>query len=228
MVGLGDPLSLAFGVVGALFACHLLAQPEPQLQVVQVRQQAPRRRARVERMGGRPNRARRQAPEWLAPLLDDEEWPDFRSAGRNEWPDFRTVRTPTAPPPASATAQAPAPKETLFGADPAGRRKNHTGVAIRNGRIRIDDWSAWMSFGPETMDLALDAGAKTSGDVLKVLLKRALPEYPWPPRAGSQFEEQWEKLAETVAETLGIPDLPPSGGGGEEEEEARPKLRLVQ
>lgn len=114
----------------------------------------------------------------------------------------------------------------MFGANETERRQNSTGICIRNGRIRIDDWSSWMSYVPEAMDLALDAGAKTSGDVLKVVLKQALPEYPWPPRAGSQFEEQWEKLAETVAQVLGIPDLPPSGN--DNEEESRPKLRLVQ
>lgn len=223
MAGLGDPLSLAFGVVGALFACHLLMQPEPvpvlarpeerfrgRVSVPEGRRQTPSRRA--------PRRRRRTSgpPEWLSPLLGEEEWPDFRTV--------QTIKRATTVEP---TAEPAAAKATVFGADEKSRRSNHTGIVVRNGRVRIDDWSAWMSFGPETMDLALDAGAKTSGDVLKVLLKRALPEYPWPPRPGSQFEEQWEKLAETVAETLGIPDLPPSGGGGEEEE-ARPRLHLVQ
>lgn len=121
---------------------------------------------------------------------------------------------------------------TLEGiARPIGKPAELSGVKLEDSRLRIEDWSKWMKWTPAKMDLALDAGAKTAGDVLKVLLNLALPGYAWPPEAGSILKGQWDRLQTVVAEGLHLPDLPPDGGSevdDEEEEEKSPvKLRLV-
>lgn len=104
-----------------------------------------------------------------------------------------------------------------------------SGLKLEDGRLQIEDWSKWMKWIPSKMNLALDAGAKTAGDVLKVLLNLALPGHTWPPETRSPMREQWDRLQTVVAEALRLPDLPPSGGSEEADEtEERPvKLRLV-
>lgn len=98
------------------------------------------------------------------------------------------------------------------------------GLAIVDGRLRIENWSAWMKSAPRVMDLALDAGAQTAGDVLKVLLNNSLPQYPWPPPAGSRLRSQWDRLSSIVAASMDLPNPPPV----EEKKEDTPWLRLVK
>jgi hypothetical protein len=99
------------------------------------------------------------------------------------------------------------------------------GLAIVDGRLRVEDWSAWMKSTPRLMDLALDAGAKTAGDVLKVVLNNSLPQYPWPPPAGSRLRSQWDRLSAIVASSMDLPNPPPTE---EKEEERGSHLRLVK
>lgn len=101
-------------------------------------------------------------------------------------------------------------------------KHDNPGVVVRDGRLRVEDWSAWMAFAPRMMNIAEDAGAKTAGDVLKVVLNTSLPQYPWPPPEGSRLREQWDKLAEVVAESLNLPNPPPHDGV-----DVVPHLRLV-
>lgn len=102
-------------------------------------------------------------------------------------------------------------------------RSESTGICVQDGKLRVHDWSAWMTFAPDKMDLAVHAGARTAGDVLKVVLEAALPHYPWPPPRGSKMREQWEALSGVVAESLDLPNPPPD----DRREEATPRLRLV-
>lgn len=102
--------------------------------------------------------------------------------------------------------------------------KSSHGITVQNGRLRIDDWSKWMEYGPKTMDLAVDAGARTAKDVLNVILNLALPQYSWPPQRGSKLYSQWERMAGIVARTLQLPNPPPD----DNQDESTPHLRLVQ
>jgi hypothetical protein len=100
-----------------------------------------------------------------------------------------------------------------------------SGVVIEAGRLRIADWNTWMTFAPKMMRIAVDAGAKTAPDVLRVVLNTSLPQYPWPPPADSRLHDQWDELTEVVATALGLPNPPPNGG---QERESGSHLRLVQ
>lgn len=115
-----------------------------------------------------------------------------------------------------------APVEAPKAAKKNGR--NTAGVAVEMGRLRVKDWNAWMKYSPRMMTFALNAGAQTSGDVLRVVLGAALPQYAWPPEEGSGLRGQWDHLSGVVAETLGLPDLPPTP----RREDKKPHLRLIK
>jgi len=150
--------------------------------------------------------------------------------GPSEFSPKRQEKKPAAP-----KSVTPVPPSTQPGKEKRAKEKakksqrgvaaTESGVVMEAGRLRIADWNTWMTFGPKMMKIAVDAGAKTAPDVLRVVLNTSLPQYPWPPPEGSRLHGQWSELTEVVATALGLPNPPPNDG---QERKSGSHLRLVQ
>jgi hypothetical protein len=93
------------------------------------------------------------------------------------------------------------PTKRTAGRDPVG-------VTIRNDKIIITDWSAWVSNAPPLVERALKQGIGTADEILAYLFRMALPKYHWPPKQTSALHAQWVQLVPVLADALQLPTPP--------------------
>ncbi len=102
-----------------------------------------------------------------------------------------------APVDAPAEAPAEAPEQA------------HSGLAMVNGTIRVQDFNLWMAWAPAELENALSRGYTDPATIAASIFSRALPDYVFPPQPGFPGYVQWPELIDTIAKMLDLQPEPP-------------------
>lgn len=76
-----------------------------------------------------------------------------------------------------------------------------SGIAVRDGLIVIESWDRWIAFAEPALREAKADGARGPDGLLTHVLRRALPDHPWPPE-DEQLSGQWRDMVRALANTL--------------------------
>jgi hypothetical protein len=105
------------------------------------------------------------------------------------------------------------------GEAPAALAAGPSGVEVIDGKLEVTDWGAWLTWVPGAIADAIAGGARYASAVMVEVMRRALPEYAWPPHEGDSRYPSWRETVDVVARRMNLePDPQP----------VRTPLRVVQ